>query len=308
MPELPEVETVRRSLEPHILGRAIREVIVRPSLRSSAVKGGLLVLTNPSAGEFVSRLQGCAFAQLDRHGKQLVFRTGGQSLFIHLGMTGQLTFRDPRRADQAFVRHPKTGLERSLQHPVDEHTHISFLFEDGTEMHYRDIRKFGKFRLYYDGQPEVARELAKLGPDPLTPSFTVKHLAAELKATSRAIKSVLLDQEVVAGVGNIYADEALHRARIWPLTPADRLGPAKLRALHESVREVLLAGLAHGGTSLSDYVDGEGRAGTHQEQLRAYGREGLPCFNCQTAMVRIVVAQRATTFCPRCQQKKIHAP
>ena len=302
MPELPEVETVRRTLLPYLPGRVIEEVEVRPSLRSQAVKSGLLVLLHPSPEEFAGRLRGQPFEALERHGKLLDFRLPDQHLLIHLGMTGQLTFRDPARADEPFNRHPKTGLERSLQHPVDQHTHISFRFTDGTHLHYRDIRKFGKWRLYRHGDPALAQEFAKLGPDPLTPTFTLNDFGARLKATQRAIKATLLDQAVVAGVGNIYADEALHRAGIHPLAHAQRLSRKSVAALFEAVRHVLELGLSNRGTSLSDYVDGEGRSGTNQEALRAYGRGGEPCLACGTTMLRIVVAQRTTTFCPKCQK------
>ena len=305
MPELPEVETVRRSLLPYLPGRVIDEVEVRSSLCSQAAVGGMLVLVHPTPSEFTQRLRGQTFDSLGRHGKLLNFRLTGpraQHLLIHLGMTGQLTYRDPGRIDQPFQRHPKTGLQRSVQHPVDQHTHISFRFSDGTEMHYRDIRKFGKWRLYHEGDPALDAEFAKLGPDPLTPAFTLKGFGAALKGTGRAIKAVLLDQGVVAGVGNIYADEALHRAGIRPLSTSSALSRSRVQVLYEAVREVLELGLRNGGTSLSDYVDGEGRAGTNQEQLRAYGREHEPCCHCNTPMVRILVTQRSTTYCPKCQK------
>lgn len=302
MPELPEVETVRRSLEPYLPGRRIETVEVRPSLTSTAVKSGMLVLGHPGPVEFARLLTGQRFEKLERHGKQLHFRLPGQSLLIHLGMTGQLTFRDPHREDQPFRRHATTGLQRTIQHPVDQHTHISLNFDDGTALHYRDIRKFGKWRLYPSDHPILLGEFAKLGPDPLTQAYTLGAFARELKGTQRAIKAVLLDQGVVAGVGNIYADEALFRAGIRPLTPAHRLGKARVKALYEAIREVLELGLKNGGTSLSDYVDGEGRPGTNQEQLQAYGRGGEPCLRCGRPLSRITVAQRTTTYCPHCQR------
>ena len=287
MPELPEVETVRRSLEPHILGRMIRGVEVRPSLLSNAVKSGMLVLCYPGPEEFTARLRGQRFEKLERHGKQLSFRLPDQCLQIHLGMTGQLTFCDP-----------SCGLGSKF----DQHTHISFEFCDGTHMHYRDVRKFGKFRLFPADHPQLLTELARLGPDPLTPSFTGADFAQALRRTQRAVKAVLLDQAVVAGVGNIYADEALHLAGILPSTPAHQLGATRVSALFGAVREVLELALRHGGTTFSNYMDGEGRPGTNQEQLRAYGREGLPCLHCGTAMRRIMLAQRSTTYCPDCQR------
>ena len=290
MPELPEVETVRRSLEPHLPGRPIQEVVIRDAL--------VIKYPEPSGYE---RLKGQKFTRLERIGKLLILHLERDTLLVHLGMTGQLTFRDPDRQDTPFQRHNHTGLQRTLQHPVDKHTHVSIEFGDGTALHYRDIRKFGKWRLYPRHMVGKSPEVRRLGPDPLTEAFTPDYFRARLKATRRPIKAALLDQGLVAGVGNIYADEALFRAGIRPRRGAYRLSGRAVDNLHEAVRAVLEAGIENGGTTLRDFVDGSGEAGYNQESLLVYGRYGQACPGCGQPLRRAVVAQRTTTWCPQCQ-------
>ena len=290
MPELPEVETVRRSLLPYLPGRRVERVEVRHSK----------VLLEPTPAEFCQRLGGLSFDRLERHGKLLIFRLPPLVLLIHLGMTGQLTFRDPSRSDRPFERHPQTGLERSLQHPVDRHTHITLEVGLGCAVHYRDVRKFGKWRLWPEERlPEV---LSALGPDPLSSDWNLEAFAARTKSSQRAIKAILLDQSVLAGVGNIYADEALFVAGIRPDKWGSKLSAKALEKLFEAIPQVLQKGLYYGGTSLSDYVDADGQKGSHQEKLLAYGRYGLACNNCGETLQKATIAQRTTTWCRRCQR------
>ncbi len=290
MPELPEVETVRRSLLPYLPGRTIHRVEVRHPK----------VLVEPGPEDFIKRLTGQPFEKLERHGKQLIFHVPGQVLLIHLGMTGQLTFRDPGREDRPFERHPHTGLQRTLQHPVDPHTHISLEVGEGCAVHYRDVRKFGKWRLW--PQSRLPELLLGMGPDPLTPAFQLESFARAVKSSRRAIKAILLDQAVLAGVGNIYADEALFRARVRPSRLGTTLTKKAIAALYEAVPEVLQKGLKYGGTSLSDYIDADGNQGTNQESLLAYGRYGLPCLECGQTLERATIAQRTTSWCRKCQR------
>lgn len=292
MPELPEVETVRRSLEPFVPGRRIARVEIRDSL----------VIKRPDPSHYPKLLEGQQFTHLDRLGKYLILHLERHGLLVHLGMTGQLTFRDPTRPDTAFLRHPYTGLQRTLQHPVDAHTHISLEFEDGTALHYRDIRKFGKWRLYPTEDLERSPELTGLGPDPITGDFRLEPFQARLRKTSRAVKAALLDQAVVAGLGNIYVDEALFRAGVRPRKAARRLTGRETERLHSAIKEVLLAGIEAGGTTLRDFVDGTGAAGTNQERLLVYGRHGQPCAVCGTPLKRATVAQRTTSWCAVCQR------
>jgi len=285
MPELPEVETVRRSLLPYLPGARVQQVIIR----------------HPKVVLTPLPLEGDRFSLLERHGKLLMLGLeSGRTLLVHLGMTGQLTYRDPRRDDRPFQRHPTTGLQRTLQHEVDAHTHVSLDLEGGGALHYRDIRKFGKLRLADSAQRQA--QLARMGPDPLTDAWKWERFLGQVKKTHRPIKAVLLDQAVAAGVGNIYADEALFLAGIRPSSRSHRLGAARLKKLFEAVPQVLQQGIHYGGTTLSDYLDAEGNPGSNQEQLWAYGRYGQPCRRCGTTVERSTVAQRTSSWCPGCQR------
>jgi formamidopyrimidine-DNA glycosylase len=302
MPELPEVETVRRSLEPYVIERRIAEVEARETLQGTH---GYRVLQSITPFQLAKGLAGMSFRALRRKGKLLVAElTTSQKpeplfLHIHLGMTGQLTFRDPARQDQPFTRHPKTGLQRSWQHPVDQHTHIVVTFQDQCQLLYRDIRKFGRWSLLDSATSESA--LHQLGPDPLTQDWTLAGFSTQLERSNRPVKALLLDQSLLAGVGNIYADEALFQARVHPTTPGRCLEESQIAAIYRAVRGVLQLGVDHGGTSLSDYVDADGNPGRNQERLQCYGRYGESCYDCQSTLERMVVAQRTTTFCPKCQ-------
>ncbi|MFN8612630.1 MAG: bifunctional DNA-formamidopyrimidine glycosylase/DNA-(apurinic or apyrimidinic site) lyase [Vulcanimicrobiota bacterium] len=283
---------MRRSLLPYLPGReVVRAEVHHPK-----------VLVTPAPEEFVRQIQGKRFEELDRRGKLLIFQLPPFYLLIHLGMTGQITFRDPGRADLPFQRHPHTGLQRTLQHPVDQHTHIVLHFGDGCALLYRDIRKFGKWRWIHREDSRLQAELARVGTDPLTSDWQYEPFMRAASKSERAIKAILLDQQVCAGVGNIYADEALFTAGIRPETRGCHLSRARLKKLFAAVPQVLRKGLAAGGTSFSDYVDADGKKGSNQEQLLVYGRYGQPCFKCQQTLVRSTVAQRTSSWCKTCQK------
>lgn len=292
MPELPEVETVRHSLVPYLPGRRVEKVTVRDST----------VLRGQNPDFFRRQLEGRCIHRLKRHGKLMYFPLDGGSLVVHLGMTGQLTIRLPDRADTPFQRHHKTGLERTLQHPPDKHTHISLLLEDGAELHYRDVRKFG--RVFHIEETEAEQVVARfqLGVDPLNDDFSESYLASGLKHRKTCIKAALLDQRFLAGLGNIYVDEALFRAQIRPGRGAFRVRGQSLRRLAEAIPYVLRKGLEAGGTTLRDFVNGQGEGGYNQEGLLAYGRYGQPCLTCRGALKRGEYAGRTTTWCPNCQK------
>ncbi|HSR50219.1 MAG TPA: bifunctional DNA-formamidopyrimidine glycosylase/DNA-(apurinic or apyrimidinic site) lyase [Acidobacteriota bacterium] len=291
MPELPEVETIRRGLRPQVRGRVVGDVVISASR----------VLQNDPE-DFARALKGQPVEEIRRRGKNLLFDFPRHCCLVHLGMTGQLTFRDPQRSDsQEFVRHETTGLQRARQHSPDRHTHLQFLFQDGTAMLYRDIRQFGKIFLYPRGSSELRSYLDGLGLEPFGEEYRLQAFAKGLRGRKVAVKSILLDQKFVAGVGNIYADEALFEARIHPLRPVSGLKNAEKESLFQAVPLVLERGLHFGGTSLRDYIDSEGRQGSNQEELKVYGRDGRPCRQCGTAIEKIVVSQRGTHFCPQCQ-------
>ena len=274
MPELPEVETVRASLEPAVVGRRFERVeIADPRV------------TRPlDPDEVAAELHGEVVQALERRGKYLVFRfRSGRVLLIHLRMTGTLG------------HHQNGGLEE------DPHRRAVVKLDDGSDVTYRDVRRFGTWLLLEPGE-ETAYLAKRLGEEPLGERFTTDVLAARLADRRAPVKAAILDQRSAAGMGNIYADEALWRARIHPLTPAGQLERAEIRRLQRAIRDALRAGIARQGTTLRDYRTPTGARGSMQEALRVYGREDEPCFRCGAAVAKTRVAGRGTYYCPTCQQ------
>lgn len=275
MPELPEVETVRRTLLPKLVGHRIEEVEVR---WPKAVR-------YPDLETFVARLRGRRVEGLERRGKHLLLRLSeGLTLVVHLRMTGRL-------------------LYRSATDDVDPHLTVLFYLDRGKALHFVDVRKFGALHLIGEGEGERVSSLWGLGLEPLSDGFTPEYLAGMLAKGKGPVKGRLLDQRRLAGLGNIYVDEALHRAGIFPGRPAGSLTRAEVERLHATIRQVLAEGIAHRGTSVRDYVDGDGRAGSFQEKLRVYRRTGQPCPDCGTPVCRTVLAGRGTFYCPCCQKE-----
>ena len=274
MPELPEVETVARSLRPRIVGRTI-----------SAVWTSGLPLRRPVDRAGLRRA--CAGARVElveRRGKFLVLAlSSGRALVCHLGMTGRLLVEPPGR-------------------PRAPHTHAVFALGAGAdELRYVDPRRFGHLVALPTAALDDSDELGGLGVDPLSAAFTAAALRQALGGSTRAIKDALLDQRILAGVGNIYACEALFAAGISPRRQAGRLGPTRTAALHRAIAAVLEDAVARRGTSFSDYVDADGQSGENQHHLAVYGRQGAPCPRCQRPVRRIVQGGRSTFYCPRCQ-------
>jgi formamidopyrimidine-DNA glycosylase len=270
MPELPEVETVRTYLEPVLTGRRFERVEIHDSR--------LVRPYEPAA--VAAELEGECVASVERRGKYLIVRfESGRALLIHLRMTGGLRAGalgdDPHR--RALVR-----------------------LDDGSDVAYRDVRRFGTWLLLEPGELEPYLA-ARVGEEPLGDGFTVTRLADRLAGRRAPIKSALLDQRTLAGMGNIYVDEALWRARIHPLRPAQSLDHNELRRLHRGIRAALEHGIARQGSTLRDYRLPDGASGSMQDEFRVYGRGGEPCDRCGTAIVKTRVAGRGTWFCPRCQ-------
>ncbi len=269
MPELPEVETVRRSLAPVVEGRTIAAV----SFAWPRTCAG-----DPRATE--ARLAGQRIDRLERYGKYLLFRLRkdecGSLLVVHLRMTGKLLVNG---APGAFTR-------------------ASMSLDDGTAVVFQDVRKFGRWQW----SERLPARLAALGPDPL--AIGCDEFAVRLRSRGARLKALLLDQEFLRGLGNIYADEALFRARLHPLRSAAGVGPRKARDLHRAIQTVLLDAIDAGGASIRDYRDSRGAQGRFQRQIRIYGRGGEPCVTCRTRVRRVLVAQRSTHFCPRCQRRR----
>ena len=273
MPELPEVETVRRTLVNKIAGEVIAGVDVRFP--------GCIGNMEPEA--FEEKVKGRAMRGVERRGKYLLVRLDdGAILLVHLRMTGRLTAPDQEGDD---------GDERYLR--------MAFLFASGRRLCFHDVRKFGRVEWHKDDAALDAR--LRIGPDPTSGSFGPDTLARIAAGRKRPIKSLLMDQALIGGLGNIYADEALHRAGIAPERRADGLAREEVEQLCLRMQEVLLEGIEHKGTSLRDYVDGDGRPGAFQERLRVYGRAGKPCIACGEPIRRIKIGGRSSFFCPRCQ-------
>jgi formamidopyrimidine-DNA glycosylase len=290
MPELPEVEVTRRRIAPALVGRKIR------SLHTTG--RSYFFLTPPA--RLRRRLAGRTVAGLRRHGKYLVAELDdGAGLLLHLGMTGQL-FPAGARSVRLLSAAARASLAPEAQPAFrpDAHTHLVLRFEDaGPEVYFRDVRKFGKVALLEPGEPN--ERLARLGPDAL--EVTGAQLFAATRGRTAAIKTLLLDQHVVAGVGNIYADEALFLAGVRPARRAGRVTRAECERIARAVHHVLERSIETGGSSISDYVAPDGSDGAYQDERRVYARTGEPCQACGTPVRRVVLGARSTHYCPRCQ-------
>jgi formamidopyrimidine-DNA glycosylase len=275
MPELPEVETYVRELEPSLLGRSVIAVQVYWPR----------IIAAPSALDFVTRIVGQRFVRFGRRAKYMLLGLSSDTLIVHLRMTGRLN-----------VVPAGTG--------PDKHTHIVMALDSGQDLHYQDTRKFG--RLWLVDDPEFV--LSKLSVEPLSADFTADRLAACLAQRSASIKALLLDQRIAAGVGNIYADEALFLAGIHPVRAGGSLSWEEAAKLRNAVQTVLQRGIEHNGSSLGDsilvnYRRADGKQGGFQEEFQVYSRQGKACLRCGERIEKMVVAQRGTHFCPRCQPR-----
>jgi len=291
MPELPEVEITRRQISAKMVGRTIRSV--------RTTKPSYFFLTPPK--ELERRLTGRRVDSLSRHGKYLIAVLDDTSrLFLHLGMTGQLFTASARSVRLlSTTRGGALTPEKQDAFAPDLHTHLSLGFEDASEdVLFRDVRKFGKVRWLPGGASDP--RLDKLGPDALTVTGPLLFSATRTRKT--ALKTVLLDQEVIAGVGNIYADEALFRAKLRPSRIARTLTRKESSVLADEIRAVLLRSIETGGSSISDYVQPDGSDGAYQNERRVYARKGEPCYVCGTPIKRVVLAARSTHYCTRCQK------
>ncbi|MFI5317044.1 MAG: bifunctional DNA-formamidopyrimidine glycosylase/DNA-(apurinic or apyrimidinic site) lyase [Myxococcota bacterium] len=291
MPELPEVEVTRRRIAPHLVGRRIAKVFTtRPSY---------FFLTPPARLE--RELPGRVVEALQRRGKYLVAALDdGRRLLLHLGMSGQL-FTENATSVRLLSAATRASLSPGAQRAFtpDRHTHFRVEFDDGgPALFFRDVRKFGKVRLL--GPADREPRLDRLGVDALAANGD--DLLRRTRKRTVAIKGVLLDQAVIAGVGNIYADEALFLAGIRPRRAAGRLSRRECHALVSALQRVLLRSIETGGSSISDYVAPDGSDGAYQDERRVYARAGEPCTVCGTAIRRIVIGARGTHFCPACQR------
>lgn len=271
MPELPEVETIRRGIAPYLSGQTVTRIVVRERR-----------LRWPVPPALEERLSGQVIQNMERRGKYLLLRTEAGSALLHLGMSGRLRL-----------------LPNSA--PVAKHDHVDIELAGGYCLRLTDPRRFGA--LLWTEEPLAHHPLLRhLGPEPLGESFTGAYLYALARGRRSPIKAFLMDSRVVVGVGNIYANEALFVAGIRPRRAAGRISTTRLQRLVEAVREVLEEAIRQGGTTLRDFVGGEGNPGYFQHSLRVYGRRRLPCLGCGEPIRLLRLAQRATYYCPRCQR------
>ena len=270
MPELPEVETTKRGLAPQIVGKTIHCVVVRqPRLRW------------PINLDLNHQLSGASVQTITRRAKYLLFAFQSGSLLIHLGMSGHLCIVDAQRA-------PST------------HAHVDFVFKHGKILRYIDPRRFGA--ILWLGADYLSHPLLhKLGPEPFAAAFHGSYLFERSRGKTRSIKNMLMDQQIVTGVGNIYATEALFAAKIHPARPAGELSLADYQRLCTQVKQILEQAVAQGGTTLRDFAKADGKPGYFQQQLRVYGRNGLPCVHCQQTLEMIKLNNRASVYCRVCQ-------
>lgn len=274
MPELPEVETVARCLRPVIVGRTV----VTCRLRAPGL------VRHPDPESFVAELPGHHVAEVRRRGKYLILPDpSGRWLVVHLGMTGQLT--------------PASPLD-----PEPDHLHLILDLDDGSQLRYRDPRRFGRLLLGTEAELLTAGTLPALGPEPIDPGYRAADLARRLRGRTAPIKALLLDQGIVAGVGNIYADESLFRARIRPTRAAGSLRVDAVRRLRRALGEVIAEAIQSRGSTVRNYRDSLGREGEFQERLLVYGRAGEPCARCSRPLHLIRIAGRSTVFCRWCQR------
>ena len=265
MPELPEVETIKNELSPHVIGRSVSGL-------SFFWEG---IVRQPSLEEFYSRLIGQKITGVGRRGKYLIFSlSSGQALIIHLKMTGSLWLKEPEKFVRAIIH-----------------------LDDGTNIYFRDPRKFGIMWLV-DDKESVAR---KLGPEALGAGFTARVLAERLSQRTAPIKALLCDQSLVAGIGNMYADESLFQAKIHPMRAGGSLTEKEVERLYKAIRQVLRAGINEKGASTDTYFRPSGEKGTAHSQFRVAHRRGESCPVCGTPLERIPVRNRGSYFCPKCQ-------
>ena len=301
LPELPEVETIRRQLEPRLVGRTIERARVLDER-----------LTQPVPPRMLEReVSGRRVQAVERRGKYLLIRLEGErALAIHLRMTGNLLLAEAGRDAVAdLMEVDRMGGPRLYEStPEPAHLRARFELDDGSELLFTDVRRFGQAIVLEQGDQLEDYFAERLGVEPLSAELTPERLCRLAQGRTAPLKSFLLTQSAVAGIGNIYADEALHRAELHPLSPAGSMKPEHCARLVEGIVAALEAGLEHGGASIDDYRDARGERGSMQEEFLVHTREGEPCPRCGETIERIVVSGRSTYYCPGCQRRLRRRP
>ncbi len=276
MPELPEVESVKVGLNQLVQGKVIEDV---------TVYWPRIIDTESDLHLWIQQLKGRSIEKIGRRGKYLIFFLEDQVMVSHLRMEGK------------YLYFPS----QELPERKDKHSHVIFHFKDGSQLHYHDVRKFGRMRLTTRENYEEYFETKKLGPEPLTGHFKWESFHQRLQLTKRPIKTVLLEQKVVVGLGNIYVDEALFEAGILPMRLANRLNEEETKKLHQAIQEVLARAVEAGGSTIRTYKNSLGQAGNFQLKLKVYGRKNQPCVVCGQPIQKMSLGQRGTHFCLNCQ-------
>ncbi|MEC9491083.1 MAG: DNA-formamidopyrimidine glycosylase [Halanaerobiales bacterium] len=276
MPELPEVETVVKGLRPLVTDKTVTAVEIREK--------NMIAYPEADIQTFKDSLIGSKIEAINRRGKYIIIELNtDKNMVIHLRMTGKL-------------------LVKEVKEFRDKHTHVIFSLNDGQEIRFNNIRKFGRVYLIDKNHPEQAGGLADLGPEPLSDELTVQDFKKLFEKRRALMKSLLLNQHFIAGIGNIYADEILFRSQVRPDRTADSLTELEKEAVYHNMREILNKGIIYGGTSFSDYVNAFGEKGSFQEELKVHQREGEKCCNCDSVVKKIKISGRSTYFCPQCQK------
>lgn len=271
MPELPEVETTLRGIEPHIENQKITHVVVRHH-----------GLRWPIPADIANILKNQTIESLERRGKYLLFKTRKGTIILHLGMSGSLRIL-------------------TQDTPAQKHDHLDLVFANHKTLRLTDPRRFGAF-LWTEADPSQHELLKHLGPEPLSKNFSAEYLWQRARARKAPIKSFIMDSKIVVGVGNIYATEALFAAGIHPKLAAGKISVSRYSVLVAEIKKILRAAINQGGTTLKDFMNSEGKPGYFKFHLKAYGREGLPCVKCSTKLKEIRLGQRSTVMCPKCQK------
>lgn len=271
MPELPEVETIRRGIAPHVLGETVTDVIIRDRR-----------LRWPVPGQLRKKLAGSPLRKITRRAKYIIFHTDQGCMLIHLGMSGSLRII--------------TGNQ-----PPEKHDHVDIVFAPGMCLRFRDPRRFGS--IHWTGDDPLQHKLLRyLGPEPLSDELSGNYLFKKSRKRTQSVKTFIMDSRIVAGVGNIYANEALFAAGIHPQRKAGKTSKARYEKLATAIRQVLQQALAKGGTTLRNFVNSEGAPGYFRAELKVYGRAGEPCKNCKTPIRLQHLGQRSVFYCPICQR------
>lgn len=279
MPELPEVESVRQGLISLVKGKVIQDIVI---------DWDKIIVTEQPLIDWINQLKGQQIKTVDRRAKFLIFRFDHTSMVSHLRMEGKYHY------------YPATEVPAVK----DKHTHVRFIFTDDSQLHYHDVRKFGRMELVADEAISEYFFSRKIGPEPIAEQFQLPTFKKQLKQFKKPIKPLLLDQRVVAGLGNIYADEVLFEAKIHPARPANSLTAKEAERLYNAIIKIMAAAIKAGGSSVRTYLNSLGEAGTYQEQLQVYGRPEEPCPNCGQLISKIQFAGRGTHFCSHCQPEK----